>query len=239
MGQFELFIETKSQLASLISRDQIIASFFKDYPEVKSFAFDKTSEYDDNNYSDSTRLMNINGLDVNWDGEYVDEDNEVIENPSEEIKSKMVSEEASSACFHLMEEVSGFYDYGEWSIEQEDFEFQPINFKNQKLDILTNICNGVKNEEDLETILSWDSIYEKMRYIKLYCGKFGRLTPEQEYELFCDPDENVGMANAYSYAREINAKLSDKVFQYFVLDNMRKNKKDPSLDQYSGFAKNL
>ena len=66
-----------SFLRRVIKKDQFVVALFNDHPELKVFSFSKTQEYDDNNYYDSVQLQSVNGYEVDVEGNYYDEEEEV------------------------------------------------------------------------------------------------------------------------------------------------------------------
>ena len=79
MLNFEKIYSVSQALKQVYGAPDMIAAVFADCPELKSFNFTVTNEYDDNNYSDYSRLTAVNGLGVDYDGDYeeiLDEDEE-------------------------------------------------------------------------------------------------------------------------------------------------------------------
>ena len=64
MSRFDLLYDIKRTLSNAVDLDDMVAALFADYPDLIRFQFEVTNEYDDNNYSDYTRLKTVNGWSV-------------------------------------------------------------------------------------------------------------------------------------------------------------------------------
>jgi hypothetical protein len=74
MNHFRKIRDIRKASRRLVENSDLLVALFKDIPELQNFTFSVSQEYDDNNYFDSVRLVEINGHAYDFDG--YDDDSE-------------------------------------------------------------------------------------------------------------------------------------------------------------------
>jgi len=68
MNNFRKLRDIRKASRRLLENTELLVALFKDVPELQSFKFSMSQEYDDNNYFNSVSLVEINGHAYNYDG---------------------------------------------------------------------------------------------------------------------------------------------------------------------------
>ena len=203
MSRFDLLYDIKRTLSNAVDLDDMVAALFADYPDLIRFQFEVTNEYDDNNYSDYTRLKTVNGWSVDYDGEYEDED----EGETSDIPK------ASNKTVH---QVTGVEEYVKEKHGLGDHEFHRDDYttadsekrlrNDPNLQIATACINGTK--VPIETLLKADE-----KWVLHYARVHGRYSPEDEFTLI---GRKKMMWIAEDYAEEFGP-IEEKTLNYFIL----------------------
>lgn len=201
MSRFDLLYHVNRVLSSAVDLDDMVSALFADYPDLICFKFEVTNEYDDNNYSDYTRLQEVNGWAVDYDGEYEEED-ETSDLPK-------ASNEAVQQVMAISEYVNEKHGYGSHEFHRDSYPISDSKkrLKNDpNLQIATACINGTK--VPIETLLKADEMW-----VLHYASAHGRYSPEDEFNIF-------GRKEMVSYA-EVYAKkfgpIGEKTLNYFIL----------------------
>lgn len=202
MSRFDLAYSIKRTLERAVDLDDLLAALFADHPELQTLEFEVTNEYDDNNYSDYTRLQRVNGWQVDYDGEYEGEDDDTSELPQASVEAV---QEAMNLCDFVKEK----YGYGDVTFNRDDYDFD----ESQK---------RMKSSADLECAVAFLK-GEKVGIEKLleaeggwwehHAEAHGRFSPEDEFKVFA---REGWMHSALIYAKD-HGPLSEKTVNYFIL----------------------
>lgn len=220
MSRFDLAYSIKRALENAVDLDDLMAALFADHPELQTLEFEVTNEYDDNNYSDYTRLHKVNGWQVDYDGEYEEDEDEGAV-PSELPKA---SDEAVHQAMNLCEFVKEKHGYGGTKFKRGDYDFDESKKR-------------MRGGADLECALAFlkgekpkvDSIIEAgYGWWDHYADAHGRFTPEEEFRLFA---REGWMPAALTYAKGYGP-LSEKTLNYFILTLNAEHDDHNSLQEY-------
>jgi hypothetical protein len=202
MSRFGLLHDAKMALNSTVDLDDLVSALFNDNPDLISFEVNVTNEYDDNNYSDYSRLTKINGYSVDYNGEY-DEDYE----DEEENDLPKASQESIEQAMEIPEFVADKFGHGEHSFLREDYE----NSRDRVIDKSDTLCAIALLKGEKVPV---DTIANSMeRWILHHAEVHGRYSSEDEYRLLAR-EEMMGIALAYA---KKHGPLSEKTLNYFIL----------------------
>lgn len=204
----------------LVSNSQLAVALFRDIPELESFSFQKTSEYDDNNYFDSTRVTDINGHPYSYDG-YEEED-------EDECSSKLPKIENTDPIEDLVHRISDGYDVSEREITFKREEFQEDSEDKEKTykTYLISYLSGGKLP------MSFFSPKDP-KWAVYYALDQGRLPEKTEFRVFA---KRGNMHMALEYAKHvIKGRLPDNIENFYILDNHEDDQ--PDLARYLEFVK--
>jgi len=202
MSRFDLLYDTKHALNRAVDLDDLVAALFADHPDLQSFSVEVTNEYDDNNYSDYSRVTRVNGYSVDYDGEYEDE----LAEPDESEHPK-----ASAAAINNIMSITGYvqekHSYGEHNFERSVYGGRGRKSVGQPDAICAlALLNGDRVSVDV-LIEAGD------RWALHHADAHGRYDEADEFALFARED---AMGLALEYAKKFGP-LSDKTLNYFVL----------------------
>lgn len=201
MSRFDLVYDIKRALERVVDLDDLLAALFADYPDIEDLDFEVTNEYDDNNYSDYTRLQRVNGWQVDYDGNIEDED--------EEHDLPKPSQESIHAAMNLSDFVMQKYGHGEHSFSKGDYDWEGSNKKMKSSPELECAMAALKGERvPVETIMAANGTWW-FRHAELH----GRYSPEDEFKFFA---REGWMGAALNYAQHFGP-ISDKTLNFFVL----------------------
>lgn len=231
MLNFDKQYSIRNVLERVVTEDDLIAAVFHDIPELQEFTFSKTTEYDDNNYSDYTRLTYINGYAVDYDGDYEEEDEEYDNQPNG--MPKIACPRARHTVRDLVDSICDGFDHSEEiTVKREEYLPSPSRRTRAKVD-----------KEELEYVKSYmtsttlpDKYFTKLtnpKWAIYYAQDHGRFKDDLEFNIFAKEGR---MYYAYLYAKEIiKGPLPEKIENFYVLNNSDEDKDD--LQRYLEFKK--
>jgi len=219
MSRFDLLHDAKYALDRAVDLEDLVAALFHDHPDLTSFQVDVTNEYDDNNYSDYSRVTTVNGIPVDYDGEYEEEE--------EESDLPKASQEAVERAMLLPEYVQEKWGHGEHVFDRKKYE----NVRGKMTDHSDALCAIALLEGDKVPV---DTLLKAMkRWVLHHADIHGRYGDEDEYLLFAREDM---MAHAFQYA-ERHGPLTDKTLNYFILSLKSEDFGYESLQKYLEWLK--
>lgn len=223
-SRFDLAYDIKMAMERVVDLDDLLAALFADHPDLHTLQFEVTNEYDDNNYSDYTRLQKVNGWQVDYEGTYEDEEDE--DDPPESPKA---SQKAAWAAMNLCEFVKDKYGYGDVTFSRADYDWEKSRSKMKsgaELEVAVAVMQGRK--VPVETIIKADHSWWSH-----YAGVHGRYSPEDEFALFA---REGCMWAALEYAKGYGP-LSEKTVNYFVLSANKDDADYEHLQEYLEWVK--
>lgn len=230
MLNFDKQYSIRRVLERVVTEDDLIAAVFRDIPELQEFTWSKTNEYDDNNYSDYSRLTHINGYAVDYDGDYEDEEED--EDPTNTMP-KIQSNQARHTVRDLVDSICDGFDHrDEITIRREHY-----------LPEVTQTVRAKADQEELDYVRSYmsgttlpDKYFLKMsnpKWAIYYAHDHGRFSEDLEFKILAKEGR---MYYAYLYAKEIiKGPLPEKIENFYVLNNGEEDKDD--LQRYLEFKK--
>lgn len=219
MSRFNLAYDIKRALERTVDLDDLLSALFADHPDLHTLEFESTNEYDDNNYSDYTRLQKVNGRQVDYDGEYEEEDED------ETYDLPKASREACWAATNLCDFVKEKHGYGDIKFERGDHPPKKIS-GDPDLECALAFMKGEKL--DIKTMVQADFLWWR-HHAEIH----GRFSPEDEHILFAR--ENW-MRVALEYAK-IYGPLSEKTLNYFILSSGAGDEDYEPLQEYLEWAR--
>lgn len=220
MSRFDLAYSIKQSLERAVEIDDLLAALFADHTDLQTIEFEVTNEYDDNNYSDYTRLQRVNGWQVDYDGNYEEEEDE------DDMASDLpkASQEACWGAMNLCDFVKEKYGYGDIKFKREDYDFS-LSEKKMKssadLDCALAFLKGDKPTVD--SVIAADG-----GWWRHYAEIHGKFNPEDEFRLFA---REGWMGPALTYAKD-HGPLSEKTLNYFILTINSEHDDYESLQEY-------
>jgi hypothetical protein len=213
MLNYSKITKIKNVCERFVTIENLIASIFEDNPELVTFSYSCTNEYDDNNYSDYTRLVSINGHSVDYDGEY--EEDYADEENVESTLAKITDKELIWGLQDLVNSIGTHFDRG------EDIELSRDNYAMKKRRRL-----GKDEKAELDYVISYLSgndlpdewfLNNDPEYASYYAQDHGRFSKEMETKLFA----NKGCMRAvYMYAQAIGKPVLEEIETFFVTHNI-------------------
>lgn len=199
--KFQKARDLRDAAGRLVGNHELLAALFTELPELKSFRFLKTQEYDDNNYFDSIRLVEVNGHAYGWDGYEEDEDE----------KSDLPRIEEVDLVDDAVRHVSRDYDFSDREIEVRREDYDESKSPNQA-DLAERRYWGVY----LSGGRLPDSFFVKNdpKWAVYYAMDHGRFSENAEFKVFARKGR---MRYALEYARVVG-RLAREVENFFVLD---------------------
>jgi hypothetical protein len=222
MSRFDLLYDAKNALERAVDLDDLVAALFADHPDLQSFMVEVTNEYDDNNYSDYSRVTKINGYSVDYEGEYEDEFTE-----PECPESEKASAAAINDVMSITDEVQEKHGHGDHEFNRGDYQ----SHVTKVLDSSDMIC--------AVSILKGDKVPVSIlrdacsRWVLHHAEAHGRYSPEDEFDLFAREDM-IDVAREYA---ERHGPLSDKTLNYFILSLKSEDPEYEQLQKYLGWLK--
>lgn len=222
-SRLDLVSDIKRAMDRVVDLDDLLAALFADHPDLQTVEFEVTNEYDDNNYSDYTRLQKVNGWQVDYDGAFdtdYDEESHDLPRPSQE---------AAWAAMNLCDYVKDKYGYGDTTFSRDDYDYEESRNKMKsgaELEVAVAVMQGRK--VPVETIIAADYVWWK-HYAEIH----GRYSPEDEFALFA---REGWMYAALEYAKEFGP-LSEKTVNYFVLSSQKDDGDHEHLQEYLEWIK--
>lgn len=225
MSRFELMYEIKSALENTIGLDELMVALFADHPDLTTVEYSVTNEYDDNNYSDYSRLAKVNGWQVDYDGEYEEDEDE------DEPAAPKASRESIDAAMRLSDSVQGRFGYGDHAFDRADF---PLNKEQKKIKGGASFDCAVALMQHKK--VSMKKLFEAeglwwLRHAEMH----GKYSPEDEFTLFA---REGWMGHAFMYAQKFGP-LSEKTLNFFILSAKADAENDDhrNLQEYLEWAK--
>lgn len=221
MSRFDLLYDVKQTLSRVVDLDDLVSALFADYTDLISFQFEVTNEYDDNNYSDYTRLQKVNGWAVDYDGEYEDEE--------EDSELPKASGDAVQQVMAISEYVESKNGYGSHEFHRDDYpaEDSEKRLKNDpNLEAATACINGTK--VSVETLLKADE-----KWVIHYARIHGRYSPEDEFTLIARKDM-MWIVDDYA---ELFGPIGEKTLNYFILSLTSEDDNYEQLQDYLEWLK--
>lgn len=229
MLNFDKQYSIRRVLERVVTEDDLIAAVFRDIPELQEFTWSKTSEYDDNNYSDYSQLTHINGYCVDYDGDYEDEFTE----PEESDMPRIEDANARHTIRDLVDSICPCFDH------REDIVISREHY----LPKVTRTVRAKADREELDYVKSYvggstlpDKYFNHLdnpKWAIYYAQDHGRFKEDLEFEIFAQEGR---MHYAYLYAKEIiKGPLPEKIENFYVLSNSEDDKED--LKRYLEFKK--
>jgi len=211
MLNFEKIYEVHCALKKVYTEADMIAAVFADCPDLETFNFSVTSEYDDNNYSDSTRITAINGRPVDYEAEYDDDEGEGGFGPK-------VDSTTRASLRDLVELVGESFGHSDDHLIKRDvfLSKKKKSFVRGKPEIQYAIAHvsGTKIED--EWFLNNDS-----KYAAFYAEEHGRFSKDMEMKLFAGKGK---MCDCFMYAQAIRRPLPKHLENHWttrcVLDSL-------------------
>ncbi len=207
--------DLKRLFENMVSREMVVASVFKDNPELESFEFSCRSEYDDNNYSDFIELTRVNEHYVDYEGRYEDDNSyEGPEGIDEEKKSNLprLNQDVIQALMDVVSTIGNYYGHDEHVIRRSDY----VNTKNRTQ-------NSKEEQRYLNSYISKEKIEDEWflkadpKWAAYYAQDHGKFSKEVETKLFC-VDGN--MIYALMYAQALKKSLPKHIENYFTTKNL-------------------
>ena len=111
--KYKKMVDLKRAMGGIVKNEELVRALFEEIPDLKTFSWTKTQEYDYNNYFVSTRVVSINGHDYGYDG-YEEDDEEDCGLPKV-TATHMVED--------VMDQISDSYDLsdGVWVMDRDDY----------------------------------------------------------------------------------------------------------------------
>lgn len=203
MNHFQKILDLRNASRRIVSNHELVASLFTELPELKSFKFIKTQEYDDNNYFDDIRLVEVNGHRYGYDGYEEDEDGAE--------KSDLPRIENVYQVKNTVEQISLDYDFSDQEVEVQREDYEEV---------------GKPSKEELAERRYWGCYLSggklpKSFFIKnhpkwavYYAMDHGRFDRDTEFKVFARKGR---MFEALNYAEAVG-RLSQEVENFFILD---------------------
>jgi hypothetical protein len=220
MSRFDLLCEAKSALSRAIDFDDLLCALFAEHPDLHSFEFQVTNEYDDNNYSDYSRLVEVNGRRVDCDGRYEDDEEEDGEIPN-------MPEEIIDDIVWLSEYIKEKHGHGDHNFVRGDYKGGGSSFRGKaNMECALAILDGRK-------VATSVLLEAGERWIIRHAELHGRYKKEDEFLLFA---REGMMGAAMEYAKMVGH-LSEKTLNYFVLTMNSESHEYDSLQEYLKWTK--
>jgi hypothetical protein len=211
MLNFDKIYEIHSALKRVYTESDMIAAVFADCPELETFNFSVTSEYDDNNYSDQIQLTAINGRPVDYDAEYEDEDEEGEYGPK-------VDSATRASLLDLVDLVGDSFGHSDDHLIKRGIFLskKKKSFVRGKPEIQYAIAHVSGGKIENEWFLNNDS-----KYAAFYAEDHGRFSKDMEMKLFAG--KNM-MRCCLMYAQALRKPLPKHLENYWmtrcVLDSL-------------------
>lgn len=224
-------IRIKEGLSDLVSVPSLINSLFQDIPELQTFSWSYTQEYDDSNYNDYSRLLSVNGYSVDYDGDYEEEEEESGKNlPKLEKEDILV-------IMSVVRQVSSTYGYqDEFTVDRPSDESLQMQTEDEGAfeKYLKSFVSGRELPETFFTENECD-LGELAEIATYYAMDHGRFSPQVEFKIFAK--EGI-MFRAYRYAQHvIGGSLPEDIENFFVINDTADGEDHKWLVKYLSFKK--
>lgn len=208
--KYQKMVDLKRAMGRIVKDKELVRALFEEIPDLKTFSWTKTQEYDDSNYFVSTRVVSINGHDYGYDG-YEDE--------GAEEKEGLPKVDATHMVEDLVERISDSFDLSDSDIVMDRDDYFLESEKSEG-----TILQERKDREEVDYFLAFLSgtrlpddffIGKDPKLAVYHAMNHGRLSEDAEVEVFA---VRGNMPYALDYARTVG-RLSPKVETFFILDN--------------------
>jgi hypothetical protein len=198
MNHFRKIRDIRKASKRLVENSDLLVALFKDIPELQNFKFSVSQEYDDNNYFDSVRLVEINGHAYDFDG--YDDDSE---------ESELPRVEQTDLIKNALGLIADNYDNsaGEVEIKREDYEAgkEPL-FPEERI-YLGSYLSG----SEIPVSFFVDN---NPKWAVYYAMDHGRFPEDDEFDIFA---RNGWMDEALCYA-EVVGRLVPELENFYILN---------------------
>jgi hypothetical protein len=204
MNDFQKIRDLRSAARRIVTNEELLVALFKDLPELKHFKFVKTQEYDDNNYFDDIRLVEVNGHRYGYEGYEDDDDNE---------KSDLPRIESVGMVDSAVDIISEDYDFSsdEIKVVREDYESLSAS-KLDRYDTAERRYWG--SYLSGKTLPNSFFVRNNPKWAVYYAMDHGRFDKNAEFKIFAKQGR---MLEALQYAEAVG-RLSQEVENFFILD---------------------
>jgi len=198
MNHFRKLRDIRKASRRLVENTELLVALFKDVPELQSFKFEVSQEYDDNNYFDSVNLVEINGHAYTYDG--YDDDSE---------ESELPRVEQTDLIKNAVGLIADDYDNsaGEVEIKREDYEAGKEPLYPVERIYLGSYLSG--SEIPVSFFVENDP-----KWAVYYAMDHGRFPEEDEFDIFA---RNGVMDEALCYA-EVVGRLVPELENFYILN---------------------
>lgn len=224
--KYQKMVDLKRAMGGVVKNEELVRALFEEIPELKTFSWTKTREYDDNNYFVSTSVVSINAYDYGYNGYEEDWHEDAEENCG------LPKVTATHMIEDLVDQISDSYDLSDdeivmdrddYFLESEKGEgtIERERKQKEKVDYFLAFLSGNRLPDDF--FVGKDpklAVYHAMDH--------GRLSDEVEVAIFAVREK---MSYALDYARVVG-RLSPKVEAFFILDDDEYDR--PYLQEYIG-----
>jgi hypothetical protein len=227
MLNFDKMYDIRRALENIVRNDDLIRAVFDDIPELENISFSCTNEYDDNNYSDYTRLTAVNDWKI-YDDEYDDEEKQDSDLPKIEVKKVQTIRD-------LVEIVGKDFGYGEDHTITRAYAYRHKRGKKsaEEKAEMKYILNQVMGKKIKENFF----VKASPKWAVYHAAEHGRFSREAEFKIFAKEGR---MYDAFRYAREVlKGSLDEKVENFFILNSQPDSQDYEELKEYLEFKKNL
>jgi len=234
MLNFSKLSHMQKVFETTITKEDLIVALFEDVPELETFTFGVSNEYDDSNYSDHSRLKRINGIRIDYDNNYEgdegfgDYDEDLDKQASDPVGEKISDKKVISAIREVVDMVGTYFGYDDAHVVTRD-SFRPRRLsKSDKAEREYAISYLTGKELDDAFFLKNDP-----KWALYYADDHGRFDEEMEFKIFAKKGR---MVEAYEYAKcVIKGSLPEAVENFFILSTSSKHDDHEYLKKYLEF----
>lgn len=213
MLNFRKTTDLKRMFENMVGTDTIIASVFKDNPELEHFEFSCRSEYDDNNYSDVTDLTKVNGHRVDYDGRYSDDSDYAGDEEADDNESDLprLNQAVVHAIMEVVSTIASQFGHDDHIIRRSNFSNRTRNsLSKEEQRYLKSYITKEEIEED------W-FLSRPAKWAAYYAQDHGKFSKEAETKIFC---VETHMEYAFMYAQALKRPLPKHIENYFTTKNL-------------------
>jgi len=214
MLQYRKRSDIQYLLEKIVDHNDIIAALFLDNPELEHFEFSVRSEYDDNNYSDVSDIVAVNGHYVDYDGCYVDDENYNGNYEVEDSKSdlpRMIGP-VVSAIIDVVNEYGRTFGHDDHKITRE-YALSRAN-KNRADRAGAKYLKSYLSKSKIDE--TW-FLKQDAKWAAYYAEDHGKFRKEIETQIFC---QKGNMMDAYMYAQALGRPLSESIENFYTTCNL-------------------
>ena len=217
----------------IVNNDSLIRGIFLDNSDLEHFYYACTSEYDDNNYSTYTRLTHVNGHPVDYNWNYVGEEEYEGEYEKDDSNLPLMNKNVVAALADIVDRIGAEYGYNEQhEIKREDYS----DAKRIKDKVAYRYLKSYFGNEKIED--EW-FLKNEPKWAAYYAEENGRFSKEMETQIFCKAGF---MQEAFMYAQALNRSLPSHIEDFFMTHSVLGTMDERDLvwfKEYSKFKKEL